>query len=587
MILDFRLLAAPKQTEEHLSQEPHLTLESSNIAPDCSQRLTTRLGIYPVQFKPEHNIIIENEKLYLDSSNRLIYEGAVIAENFRLSPLHSYAHFSSALPSNKIQYLFLKALSKTQYSYYGRGYYKQLNYSGRAKAYFFDSANAFLGSIEYSTFSLPQHQPQDIDDKSFHILLPHNLPGSDYSYAVLELLDDCFFTPRHSGIVFANGYSKVYYAFSLEEGLKVLKDLSSRIEPPQYVSNVADGQILAQDDNSNLNENLRYVAQVGGLLKADVSYELGVSVLNLRTGEQSNVRLIQSFVMPVDGYITIARSKAAILTVPEMVNWFEYRFWYRPLGTQEWLAAAQVPAAYFHYGSWSKLYACNKPLAIGIGGGRGGFLDFSPLSTDDDYHTVAVLKNILFIASSKAIYFSNESDPFHFPAQCYATFPHEIRSLAKHTFYGQTEQTGRIIIFTSAATYAGYFTGNKMLASVTVSPGVVANFPQYGTDFMVEELAAFRAFAGQSHIVVDGTLYYSGEDGLIALPPSSAPIVLSKEVEAWHSRSFMNIKTGCAYFDKQNNNIYFVFQTDSDSSVGYIYNLKSLAYILLFTTGSL
>jgi hypothetical protein len=316
-----------------------------------------------------------------------------------------------------------------------------------------------------------------------------------------------------------------------------------------------------------------------GLLRSDLTYEVGYSLFDITTGHETNVCEPARIRTSADDYVsfTLFRNvrtgginqqecgytlNLPVQKVPiEKVNYYEYRFYYRALGSQEWLPAGNISAANLLFnGQNDVLWFAENPAGLSIGGAPGQFNDYSTLPVDN-WKDVAVFQNRFFWVSDKQAIFSLANNAFAYPVRNCISIPSgEFRGITVHVFYGQSQQSGRVVFWASDAQYEGRFTGQFALYPVSVSPDYTAQFPLDGSDFSIQFRSSITAFSSRSAVVAEGTLFFWGESGIYADSGVQPPNKISGPIEPWlggvyDPTQIANIH--CIYNDKTKEIIWF------------------------------
>lgn len=284
-----------------------------------------------------------------------------------------------------------------------------------------------------------------------------------------------------------------------------------------------------------------------GVLRANTTYEFTYSIFNKRLNCETNVGSpvkiqtgtndfigLQLFTSTFNGGGVILTPAAlrntndeGILPWPGIgsftsvggsfhINYLEYRFYYRPEGSQSWLPALFVDAAqYWFYPSWTPMMACTGAIGGLPGGEPGGFQDYSPLPADT-YDCVVMYKSRAFWFSSKSVVFSLLSNVFAYAGRNTASCPTgSFHGALVQAYYGQADQDARLVVFGTDATYVGKFTGQQQEVPVTVSAASgPINFALDGTDFILNIWTSITAFSYRSAVVAEGILYFWGPQGV-------------------------------------------------------------------------
>lgn len=252
-----------------------------------------------------------------------------------------------------------------------------------------------------------------------------------------------------------------------------------------------------------------------------------------------------------------------------MMNYLEIRFYYRPLGTFEWLPALFIDAAkYFFYTDYQVFWACEGNIAALPGGQPGGFIDYSFLP-DDQYDCVLTYKNRSFWLSQKNLVFSLANNSFAYPLRNSAPAPTGgYRGAIVHTYRGQSEQESRMVIFGQKETFIGRFTGVFTQQPVQVSQNTVANYDVDGSDFRVEPWTSITAFSHRAAVVADGDLYWWGPQGVYRDNGVGNPVKVSDNMEpdifTLYDQS-LTAEIHCVYDEKTKHIIWFYPPADANT----------------------
>ncbi len=267
-----------------------------------------------------------------------------------------------------------------------------------------------------------------------------------------------------------------------------------------YETNVGT-PVKIQTDGTNDFVGLQLFSTALGAGKTVFSYNFSISA---------------SQVLPWPGTQTNYVGNSTVATLaPVHLNYLEYRFYYRLEGTQEWLPALFVDAAkYWFYPHWTPMFACTGDIGGLTGGQPGGFNDYSPLPKDNWTCTV-MYKNRAFWLSDKSLAFSLTNSVMQYAQRNTAACPvGAFKGAIVHAYYGQALQDARLVIFGTASTYVGRFTGDLLQVPVQISADTVANFGLDGSDFVVDYWTSCTAFSYRSAVVAEGLLYFWGQQGI-------------------------------------------------------------------------
>lgn len=210
---------------------------------------------------------------------------------------------------------------------------------------------------------------------------------------------------------------------------------------------------------------------------------------------------------------------------PLHLNYLEYRFYYRQIGSQEWLPALFIDAAkywtYPYFGATGtgantgQLLACQSAIASTPGGQPGDFNDYSPLP-QDVYDCAVMFKNRAFWLSKSALVFSLTNNIFAYPGRNSASCPiGSFKGALVQAYYGQASQTARLVVFSTKGTYIGQFSGQPLEQSFVLdaTSGMVS-YPIDGSDFALNAWTSVTAFSYRSAVVAEGLLFFWGPQGI-------------------------------------------------------------------------
>lgn len=344
-----------------------------------------------------------------------------------------------------------------------------------------------------------------------------------------------------------------------------------------------------------------------GILRANTTYEFTYSIFDKQYGIESNVGTPAKFKTGTDDFVALCiyrdgysssqyqqdvpvrvagipfqdvlfrTAYEPINKMPLAMNQTEFRFYYRPLGSFEWLPALFIDTAkLFYYPDFVNLYACTGTAVGTVGGQPGGFNDYSQLPLDQ-YDCVITYKGRAFWISKKNLVFSLRDNPFAYPLRNSAQAPAGgWNGGIVHTYRGQSEQQSRIVIFGAQETYIGKFTGIPLQTSVQVSPDTVAQFDLDGSDFTIETWTSITSFSHRSAVVADGDLYWWGPQGIYFDNGVSNPEKVSGVLEPNIYKYYDPSKTDeihCTYDEKTKEIIWFYPPaSDNTTSHALVYN---------------
>lgn len=269
-------------------------------------------------------------------------------------------------------------------------------------------------------------------------------------------------------------------------------------------------------------------------------------------------------------------------------NYIEIRFYYRELGTFEWLPAGRIEYNEYMYNpDLTEYYICTGTETGLPGGQPGGFNDYSELP-NESWQNVLTFNNRVFWISKDQVVFSNRDNIFQYAARNSFPCPKgSFRGGLVHTFYGQAEQNGRVVIFGSEETYFGEFTGDKITQPVRVSLDSVGNFPLDGSDFVVKVRTTITAFSSKAAVVADGTLYFWGQTGIFMDDGVGIPSKISKDLEPYlfdlYDQSYVQ-DIHCSYNSNSKEIIWFFTPKDTSNGLTQmlIYNTDSQKFLFWY-----
>lgn len=315
----------------------------------------------------------------------------------------------------------------------------------------------------------------------------------------------------------------------------------------------------------NLRNGANHVSLGGnnsGLLRANTRYQFAYSIYDYSLDHETNVGepglvvtgtddfvclylMLQSTTTggtPNPGVNDFLQDGGAAMTLPfpaflsddnmRRANYMEYRVYYREEGTFEWLPAGKIPfPKLYFFPDLVDFAVCQFPIAALPGGQPGGFIDNSPLPADR-WDSVVVFNKRVFWSSKRQVSYSLADNTLAYPARNSISCPRgEFRGLLVHTFYGESEQTGRLLIFGSEEYYFAEFTGQFQTFPVRVSADVVSQFPADGSDLVVKLRSTITAFSSKAAVVADGILYFWGPDGIFYDNGVKDPVRISQDLE--------------------------------------------------------
>lgn len=207
-----------------------------------------------------------------------------------------------------------------------------------------------------------------------------------------------------------------------------------------------------------------------------------------------------------------------------LINHLEIRFYYRALGTFDWLPTSRFDAAEFWFDPTTPTrWICESAVSALPGGVPGGIVDNSPLAADK-YEDVVVFQNHVFWMSAKRLCWSNKNDVFTYPALNSVTVNKGYcKGIKEHVYPGQSTQDSRLLLVTSDGIYAGRFDGELEEVSVRVDPNTSATFLRPGSNFRLSFWTSNTAFSARSMAIAKGVLFYWGPTGIFADDGATLP----------------------------------------------------------------
>lgn len=328
-----------------------------------------------------------------------------------------------------------------------------------------------------------------------------------------------------------------------------------------------------------------------GILRANTNYEFTFSIFDkttnyetnvgvgakLRTGTDDFVALLFQKSYALGGFANASRAGELVRSLSERfsergltnINFIEYRFYYREVGTFEWLPTNRISAVELIYTTKRNHFLlCADPVAGLPGGQPGGFIDYSPLQRDE-YIQVVSFQNRAFWLSPRSLNFSLRNDLLSYPIRNAVPCPRgEFRGMIAHTYPGEAEQSSRLVIFGSQETYAGRFvTGAEIQQRVRIGPDDAATFPVDGTNFIVDAWTSTTSFSGRSAVVAEGVLYFWGPQGIYKDEGVSLPRKISDNLEPWIDSIFdaNNTDKIHAVYSAQTDEVIWFYQPEAVS----------------------
>lgn len=364
-----------------------------------------------------------------------------------------------------------------------------------------------------------------------------------------------------------------------------------------------------------------------GILRANTAYEFAYSVYDKQLGVESNVGVpakirtgSDDFValclfadeysggfykqrVPITSSATWIFGASALAFLSDLnntslyvINYVQFRIYFRAVGSFEWLPALFIDAAnYFFNPNLKELYACQGAIAGSVGGQPGGFNDYSDLP-DDGYNCVLVWKNRVFWLSAKSLCYSMTNNGFCYPIRNAIPIPQgEYKGAIVHNYPGQADQDSRLVVFGTKEIYVGKFTGIRQQMSVQVDPENLGTFEVDGTDLILNAWTSVTAFSYRSACVADGILYYWGPQGIYRDDGRDTPTKISDVLEPTLFELYAKQKTDdihCTYSEQTKEITWFYFDnavystyaaTDPQTKL-LIYNTETDAFYFSSTS---
>jgi len=366
-----------------------------------------------------------------------------------------------------------------------------------------------------------------------------------------------------------------------------------------------EGTALAKDSATSYNfqQQVTLGEADSGVLRKDTVYEITFSIFNKQYGFETNVGTPVRIQTDADDNVALSlfRQESSTPAVwpfvpstslqrianfsgygpiqinyqyggnaPHHGNYLELRFYYRALGTFEWLPAGNIDFMDY-FGNPNKVifWICKGAVASLPGGQPGGFNDYSPLPIDD-WDDVKVFQNRVFWSSKKSVNFSYADNPFAYPVRNVVPVQTgEYRGMTVHLFPGQSDQAGRIIFWGSDAMYEGSFSGVLTQQPILISPNATGTFAVEGSDFVVDERTTNTAFSHRSAVVADGILYYWGPKGIYMDDGVNFPVKISgalePELSTWYDSNKID-EIHCSYNEATKEITWFYPPTSGDGT---------------------
>jgi hypothetical protein len=395
--------------------------------------------------------------------------------------------------------------------------------------------------------------------------------GVGYASVRAALISDpgSFTNSRHDAVLCAG---EIPLAIIYQDWLKATKgmmprwlDLSNPAIIPRFLGPPeTDGQPSAFAGAYSLVP----VGPNTGILRVNTEYQFGFSIYSKQLDFETNVYFGATFTIPSANDLTAIQlvgggdqiysdvitgaafpwewsntSPASGVEVGRgfHINDFEYRFYYREVGTSEWLPGGNVDASqYWFFAYWSPSSAgtnvptfCRGPVASLPGGQPNGFVDYSPLPKQR-YICTTVFQQRAFWWSEKSMHFSPVNNIYAYPSRNITAVPTgKWRGGIVHSQKDLSQQLSRLVVFGDNA-FSCRFTGDTTVQSVRVSAQTVGQFAVDGSDFRMEFLCESTAFSYRSACVGEGILYWWGPQGIYlddgVSPPRKISLILEPEI---------------------------------------------------------
>jgi hypothetical protein len=359
---------------------------------------------------------------------------------------------------------------------------------------------------------------------------------------------------------------------------------------PPFVTGVAPANDSASPITA-IDQNIRLGDANSGVLRANTIYEITYSVFNKALNFETNVGVPAKIQTGTNDFVRLSiyrayRVAAGDRPIPlrynpvntilggnvvinadnnifhNHTNHLSLRFYYRALGTYEWLPTTEIDVCDFFFNSERpKVWICEDPVARAPGGQPGGFSDYSPIPKSD-YHTVLQYQGRAFWVSNNLFCFSMRNNPFAYPIRNQGTCPKgRFLGAIEHAYPGQAVQDARLVIFGSEETYAARFIpGGEQQEFVRVGPFDGGTFPVEGTNFRIGVWTSVTAFSGRAAAVAKGVLYFWGPQGVYMDDGRDLPVKISGDLEPWLN----------GIFDKsEQENIFAIFNDDTEDLIWF------------------
>lgn len=347
-----------------------------------------------------------------------------------------------------------------------------------------------------------------------------------------------------------------------------------------------------------------------GILRSNTVYEFSYSLYNKRLNTETNVGRGVKIQTGANDYVSLAiggpfsqferygnpcalpylfsagsiiNGDAEPINGLLALNFYEYRFYYRQLGSFEWLPALTLDAPKFWLYPWPQpIWACQGPVSGSVGGQPGGFNDYSNLEKDN-WIDVKMYKNRAFWFSPKQVRYSMSNNLFAYPIRNSIAAPSgQFLGGLVHNYPGQAEQSSRLVIFSTTGTFVARFTGVRSQMSVQVSAEESGVFDLDGSDLVCDPWTSVTAFSSRSAVVAEGLLYWWGPQGIFRDDGVETPSRISEQLEPDLFSIYDPNKTSeiHASYNPQTKEIQWFFTpktstSDGETNQSLVYNILS------------
>lgn len=351
---------------------------------------------------------------------------------------------------------------------------------------------------------------------------------------------------------------------------------------------------------STANNNVALGPANSGVLRANTTYEFTYTACNKMLGHETNVGTPARIETGTDDFVCLLMRRSqtdtgastganeAVIAQGANVpfgavsyrNVFEYRVYYRELGSYEWLPAGRIDAPKYQFDATERTWAVCEGAVAGLPGGQpGGFVDNSTLPADEYFQTFTYA-NRLFWCSPKSLVFSGRDNPYVYSVRNAFGCPKgAFLGGITHAYPGQAEQTARIVLFTSEAAYTARFLGQEfgIQEPVRVSPDSIGTFYLDGSDFEIREWTSITAFSYRSAVNADGVLYWWGPQGIyrddgVDVPTKAWSLYMDPLLKTLYDKA-QTLKIHAIYNHNTHECIWFYLDT-AGVQRALVYNVK-------------